>query len=684
MATPRRAGGFRLLGSLKLSILTLGLLTFGAGAQFVGRVFTSTAPECPPQLPGSSRFVTPNCTDPSFVTAVIDGEVDSIAPIPHRLVSGHFNGTTIKFNIYLPPANQWEGRFFQFVYPLATQDAENETIQFSIESGGYAVQISGMIGFRADAATAKVARLIAAEYYKSGCRHIFGYVYGGSGGSLQTVGAMESSRGVWDGAVPFLQAVPVSYLGNPSTRALAGLVLKGKAAQIADAVRPGGHDPRHHLTTLERDIFTEATKMGIPIGVWEIFASVGNSSVLAQFSGGINGVDPTYVQDFWSAPGYLGTEQSELGDLIRVQVVNQTSRIDQVEKIGDQTIHLTLDKAPTAQPGLQFTLFSAKNSSAGALTGSLNDKILTVQASGNDGVFSSLDKGLNVQIDNLAFIAMHPYYRYQIPKRAGFYGFDQFKDAEGQPIYPQRSVDGSLSAAQATSQSLFTGNIQCKVIAVNNMADYDAFPWHADWYRSQVEQELGARAHDNYRLWYNEHAEHTFTAGFGGALPSGSYAARIVDGSPMIHQALRDLSAWVERGVEPPQNTNYTVVDSQVVVAKDASQRYGVQPIVVLQVNGSDRHKVAVGSPVLFEAFAEVPTDTGKIISMEWDFLGVGDFTAAPLTSAEESVDVMASFVYDKPGTYYPVIKVTAHRDGDKGSIFGRVANLGRCRVVVT
>ncbi|KAM0335003.1 hypothetical protein ACHAQA_000037 [Verticillium albo-atrum] len=670
--------------SLKTWAIVIGSVTPNAIAQAAGRVIHSTAPECPEQLPVGSRFVTLNCTDPAFATAVIDNEIDTTSPVPHRLVTGHFNGTTTNFNIYLPPADQWEGRFFQFVYPLASEDATNDTIKFSLDSGGYAVQITGRIGFRADAAAAKIARKLAAEYYQSGCRRIYGYVYGGSGGSLQTIGAIENTRGIWDGAVPMIQATPVSFLNNPSVRALSGLVLKDKAGQLANAVRPGGHDPRDNLTTLELNMLDEATKMGIPLEVWENFDLVTNPAVLALFTSAVAGQDPTYVQDFWSAPGYLGTEKSELGDVIRGHVVNQTAHISQLKRIGDRTIHLTLDNAPPTQPGLHFQLLSTEGNSVGSFTGSLNGTTLVIEAGQNEPVFSLLDNDLDIHIDNLLFIAMHAYYRHQVPKRGEFYGFDQFKDSQGQPIYPQRSVDGSLSASQATSQGLFTGNIQGKVIAVNNLLDYDAFPLHADWYRGQVEEALGARANDNYRLWFNQHADHTFAAGFDEPLPSGARAARIIDASPMVHQALRDVSAWVEQGIEPPQNTNYTVINSQVLVAEVASQRYGVQPLAVLLAGGSNRYETTTGIPIHFKGFAEVPLNAGRIISTEWDFLGVGEFKVAPLTVVSERVDVAASFIYDKPGTYYPVIKVTAHRDGDTESTFGRISNLARCRVVVS
>jgi hypothetical protein len=36
------------------------------------------------------------------------------------------------------------------------------------------------------------------------------------------------------------------------------------------------------------------------------------------------------------------------------------------------------------------------------------------------------------------------------------------------------------------------------------------------------------------------------------------------------------------------------------------------------------------------------------------------------------------------PGTYFPTVRVAAHRDGDANSPFARIHNLARVRVVVT
>ena len=77
---------------------------------------------------------------------------------------------------------------------------------------------------------------------------------------------------------------------------------------------------------------------------------------------------------------------------------------------------------------------------------------------------------------------------------------------------------------------------------------------------------------------------------------------RIVSYLGVLHQALRDLSAWVEKGVEPPQSTNYKVVDGQVQVPPTAAERKGIQPVVTVKANGGARAEAAAGQPVTFTA----------------------------------------------------------------------------------
>lgn len=87
-------------------------------------------------------------------------------------------------------------------------------------------------GYRSDAAVAKISRNVARDFYREPSRRIYGHIYGGGGGSFKTVGAMENTFSVWDGAVPLIQGIPISDPHGFSIAALGGLVLENKVSQL--------------------------------------------------------------------------------------------------------------------------------------------------------------------------------------------------------------------------------------------------------------------------------------------------------------------------------------------------------------------------------------------------------------------------------------------------------------------
>jgi hypothetical protein len=70
-------------------------------------------------------------------------------------------------------------------------------------------------------------------------------------------------------------------------------------------------------------------------------------------------------------------------------------------------------------------------------------------------------------------------------------------------------------------------------------------------------------------------------------------------------------------------------------------------------------------------------------VGTDWDFFGSGNFEALSFGKPNETVMVKAPFTYNKPGTYFPAIRVTSQREGDPNTPFAKVQNLGRVRVVV-
>jgi hypothetical protein len=45
------------------------------------------------------------------------------------------------------------------------------------------------------------------------------------------------------------------------------------------------------------------------------------------------------------------------------------------------------------------------------------------------------------------------------------------------------------------------------MIAMNNLLDFDVFPWHAECYKMQVEKAKGGLK-DQYRLYCSDNADH--------------------------------------------------------------------------------------------------------------------------------------------------------------------------------
>jgi hypothetical protein len=238
--------------------------------------------------------------------------------------------------------------------------------------------------------------------------------------------------------------------------------------------------------------------------------------------------------------------------------------------------------------------------------------------------------------------------------------------------------------AETGAGSIQTGRFTGKMIVVQNLMDEIAYAWQADWYRSKVKDALGEQFEDNYRLWFIDRALHTPPV----VTPLDSpplVTTRVINYGGVLQQALRDVSAWVERGEAPPASTPYEVVDGQVEVPHKASDRKGVQPVVTITANGRERAEVKVGKKVKFSAVIDAPPDAGTIVGVEWDFEGNGDYPVVQKLkdTKKSSVKVKTDYTFSGSGTYFPAIRATLHRNGDSETPYARVQNIGRVRVVV-
>jgi hypothetical protein len=647
-------------------------------------------------------------------------------PVRHRYVHGGFKGTECRFSFYFPPAERYEGRFFHLLLPISGIETAAiapppattlaDPITFAIESGAYLVESNQgrtvmfpgddttITGYRASAAAARYSRVLAAEMY--GVHRPYGYAYGGSGGAYKTFACLENCPGVWDGGVPFVQGSPMSIPYMFTVQGHAIRVLRDKFPAIVDALEPGGSgDMYSGLNTEEREALAEVTRMGFPPRAWFSYERIAlaYTGILAMFLDNMLKWDPEYFKDFWTVPGYLGQNPPESLLRARVQhkvkiskvvkakeatalglMVSMPSRLADSE--GEMPAAVKLEKMPDGNlQGNTMTLTSgAVSGHVLYIAGVVGDLVMVGFGEANFRELVKIKAGDEVLIDNGTYLAAQTYHRHQIPS-PDYYVWNQFR-VKGQPVYPQRPALLGPRYARYAMGSTQTGRFAGKMIVVQVLMDEAAFPWQADWYRTQVQAALGPRLDDHYRLWFVDNAMHTApTVMPGDRRPVAT--TRVINYTGVVQQALRDLSAWVEKGLTPPASTAYEVVDGQVQVPPTAAERKGVQPVVTVKANGGARAEVAVGETVEFTAVIEVPPGTGTVVAAKWDFEGAGDYPVAEQfddsNSSASRVTLTTTYAFSEPGTYFPALRATSQRQGDFKTRYARIQNLGRVRVVV-
>ena len=664
--------------------------------------------------------------DPLFAQPYIDADEWRETPVRHRYVHGGFKETETRFSFYFPPKEQYQGRFFQHLTPAP--DSENlaqhvppgpeDKLGFSIASGAYFVETNGggkasagfgskdpTIGaYRANAAVARYSRVVAQQMY--GGKRPYGYAYGGSGGAYRTTGSFENTRGVWDGAVPYVLGSSMAIPNSFTIRMHAMRILKDEFPRIVDAVEPGGSgNPYAGLNAEQADALREATRMGFPPPSWFGWKTMGIHGFAALY-GGVVMADPGYFTDFWTKPGYYGFDHPESFVGARLQhkatVAQPLAAADAVLlKLNTRVVNGTTQGVDNSFGALQgdearqvvaFRLSSSLptvdflGGDLIVLSGAAKDARLMVSRIAGDIVIlgmvdpvvaAKIAPGDEVQVDNSNFLAAQTYHRHQVPDPE-FKVWDQFRGEGGKPLYPQRPMLLGPLFTRATAGSIPEGNFEGKMILVESLWDREAYPWSADWYRARVLKQFGAATDDHFRLWYTDHALHGDSA-------TPEDATRVVSYLGVLHQALRDVAQWVEKGTPPPASTSYHIDDGQVSVPATAAERKGIQPVVTLRTNGAERVEVKAGRSVTLQGTIEVPAGAGSIIAAEWDFDGRGSFPEhSTVPEDAKSLTVSVTHRFDTPGTYFSTLRGVSQRQGDRNTPYARIENLGRMRVVVT
>jgi hypothetical protein len=647
-------------------------------------------------------------------------------PVKHRYVHGGFKGTDTRFSFYFPAKEQYQGRFFQYITPFPDSEVlsqgatgEDDKISFAINSGAYFIETNGggkvdfskpsfnsdpTIGaFRANAASADYSRVVALKIF--GGNRPFGYAFGGSGGAYRTIGSIENTDGIWDGVVPYVLGSPMAIPNVFAVRMNAMRILNDKMLQIIDAVDAGGSgDMYAGLNEEEKQALQEATKLGFPPQSWFGYKTMGIHGFIALYQG-MRMADAKFFDDFWKVNGYLGANPTESLLKARLQKAskikaNITAKdavklgLKERESAGERGSADLAWKNIGGVEGQMPVAFQIEdilpdvNFMGGDLvikTGAAAGKTIQLASISNNkvvfgpvdvSVLSKIKVGDEVFIDNSNFLAVQTYHRHQVPGKE-YKVWNQFRDAEGKPIYPQRPMLLGPLFTRGAAGVLPTGKFKGKMILMCSLWDREAFAWQGDFYRDKVKVNLGDKADENFRIWYTDKALH-------GDLSKQEYPTRTVSYLGVLQQALLDLSAWVEKGIIPPASTNYKVEDGQVIVPTSATERKGIQPTIDLKVNGKQRAEVAVNKAVTFTASIEVPANTGSIVSAEWDFEGAGTFPIkAEIQKTGKQVTIKTIHSFSKSGTYFPTLRVASQREGDSKIAFTRIQNLERVRVVV-
>lgn len=668
-------------------------------------------------------LVTPFTTEDTLYTRpYIDVDEERDSPSKHRYIHGGFDGTDNRFSMYLPPAPDYEGRFFQHITPVPESEhlapgltGAEDKIGFAFASGAFFVETNGggavdlskpqtdvdpTIGaYRAGAAVAALAKVIAQGVY--GSHRTYGYAYGGSGGGFRTIACAENTRGVWDGFVPHVIGSPVAIPNVFTVRMHAMRVLRDVLDDIVDRVEPGS-DRRlgEGLGAEETAAFEEVTRMGFPPGAWVGHRAMGTQAFGVLYTT-LKAIDPTYFDDFWTQPGYLGADPASSVHRDRVRFsttveavitrheavasglialpAGPSGGVDEAfkgpEQGGDVVVALRLGRSAAREPmNAELRIASGDAHGAVALLQNVIGDLAFVDFPELSPFLQRVRSGDRVDIDNSNFLAAQTYHRHQVPAPE-FTAWDQFRDESGKPLYPQRDLLLGPLMARGASGTLQSGDIEGKMIVVEARYDREAFPWQADWYAGKVREHLGDEVDQRLRVWMVDRALHADVVGQELPTHTVSYLG-------VVHQALRQVAAWAEDGIEPAPSTRYEVVDGQIKIT-DRHQPGGVQPIVALTVAGGSRAEVAVGEEVELCMTGSAVEPRSRIVEVRWDLDGSGGYAIGGRVPPASVVDQSIRHTFREAGTHFVTAKVTAQQDGDPETPFARVDNLARVRVVV-
>jgi hypothetical protein len=660
-----------------------------------------------------------------------------------HFVHGGFADTDTRFSCYFPPADAWAGRMLFPVegglggyedtcgtvqgllldqlgigFRLGAYIVESNAGHIGVELDTRAGRDPSLYGYRAHVESARFSKFLAQQVYGSAPQA--SYAYGGGGGGMRTQLCLENSD-VFDGAMPYVgiaatmddatfQTAERERFLKTASLATFGSVLNvqrllgEKVRDVIDAVEPGGSgDPFAGLDTHQREELANLYRLGFSRGSEIMIAEpVGPVSAWAWLASAMVEELPEYFDDFWSKPGHMGHDfPSQLAPYlvhstatVRAVVTADgfAARSSGVAGLGaiakftvgmkgaDYPCALELDQQVDGYLlGASLTVKSGKGAGRDLIiAGLLEHNTVYVDGAGEAGTLrmTDVEPGDEVFINNRAFLAFCYAYRHQV---ADWDRESMSTFLDGRPVYPRHGLPTAFALGGGPASGSFSG----KLLLLPGTHDANVWPGRADALVEHIRRVQGPAAEDRVRLRWMENAENIP----GSFLPSGgglSMSTRYIDYNPIVEQSLHDLAHWVEDGVAPA-STGYEYVGGKLLLASDPQTRAGIQAVISATANGNAGAETAVGDAVSFEVLAELPAGAGAVVSAAWDFDGTGAFESAlpGIDGRTNPVRLTTTHTFERPGTYFPAVRVVSHRDGDLSATRRLIPNLGRVRVVV-
>ena len=682
-------------------------------------------------------------TDPHFGAPYVDRDEWLDEPHGHRRVHGGFADCDTRFTFYFPALEEWQGRL---IMPLEGAHAGHEDffggalgdamggVGLTARLGGYMVESNmghigddidpkggedaTLYGWRAAAESARFSKYLASQVYGSAPHHA--YVWGGSGGGRRSPLVLENAPDVFDGALPFMGGGDVRPF--PAKERIKGAQVMSFACmfnvqrmlrhgdtmeKIIDAMQPGGSgNPFEGLDSHAREELASLYRQGFPRGdEFMIATPMGQIWLWSSIADLLVEQDPSYFEDFWTKPGYIGHDlpaaveddvidvKTTVSRVITVQDLLTDPAFDAPEFMLMKTIagimagQGSMDMAYAVEvkglpEGYRLGAGLRLNSGAAAgrqlyCIGSVGD-VFACDGHGEANLerFNGVKMGDEIHVDNRKFLAFCYFHRHHLMEDAQF---DSLR-LDGVPIYEQHPVP-LMSPLMGVS---YTGQFEGKLLWIHHTHDSSLWPSQGIIYKGAVLNAQGPKAAaDKFRLQWTQNAEHIPPT----YLPNSSKRATatwLIDYFPIIEQGLADLIQWVEEGVAPP-STEFEFFDGEVRLPATAPERGGVQPVVNVTANGAPRAEVKVGELVQLDVIAEVPPNSGTIVSVAWDFDGWGSFPFRhDVDGSDTSVQLSTAHTYDTPGTYFATALVHSNREGKVDAEFRRLPNLASARIVVS